>query len=164
MGNPEQLSERTSLVFRLLLAAWIGFFSGALHAQAARDPEWESSGVSVIIWVFFYLLPLGLLARPFLRGGEAAWLSLIGCVAHLATQASAVYSTFSRASIVTFAGFVTGLLIIWTVGLFVIRIASRLRRTFFPPSGLCRKCGYDLRASPGPQCPECGECFGNSRS
>ena len=23
--------------------------------------------------------------------------------------------------------------------------------------GLCLKCGYDLRGSPGPRCPECGE-------
>ena len=25
--------------------------------------------------------------------------------------------------------------------------------------GLCPRCGYDLRASPGPKCPECGEYY-----
>lgn len=34
-------------------------------------------------------------------------------------------------------------------------VSFRLERALSPASGHCRKCGYDLRATPG-RCPECG--------
>ncbi len=35
-------------------------------------------------------------------------------------------------------------------------LAGFLRFTHAAHADLCRKCGYDLRGSPGPICPECG--------
>ncbi len=38
------------------------------------------------------------------------------------------------------------------------------RRRLREQRGLCAACGYNLRGSPGPRCPECGTAFGNSES
>jgi len=44
--------------------------------------------------------------------------------------------------------------LVWTI--FVLRTYRRTRR--LARAGLCKKCGYDLRAcAPGGRCPECGQ-------
>ena len=37
------------------------------------------------------------------------------------------------------------------------RLQAKLLRQARLRDGLCPACGYDLRASPGRRCPECGE-------
>jgi hypothetical protein len=46
-----------------------------------------------------------------------------------------------------------------TLAAWVTSQLRELRRRALRQSGLCGTCGYDLRGSPGPRCPECGTAF-----
>jgi hypothetical protein len=90
---------------------------------------------------------------------------------HDATPLSAVSTVFRRdgasSNCFNFAGFVLAMdeslgrvvaLPIWALALALAalpaaRLYRRLRRNH--PAAHCRRCGYDLRATPG-GCPECG--------
>lgn len=74
-------------------------------------------------------------------------MSFIFAIASLISQSDALFH-------IAIISLVTGVLVV-VVGFLFIHVSDRVMRKRVAQH-CCGHCGYDLRGSPGPRCPECG--------
>jgi hypothetical protein len=158
------------LLFILTIAAWI--FSYCYNQSRGDAFHWgneASAGYGVSFYQGYARFDCGRNIRPALLDshGEAKllrtsqWYGLGMCWRNnIVVKKGTTINSRSPGSFGTTSNY--WLALYWPLlislpftGLGARSIVKYMRKRNLPPAGLCKTCGYDLRATPG-RCPECG--------
>ncbi|HZL33838.1 MAG TPA: hypothetical protein VFC78_00930 [Tepidisphaeraceae bacterium] len=145
-------------------------FAGALDRPGLHWVK-EGSGVRFLLvmigvpWLMWSILFALLWARKWVTGfGRMYKLLVAGTWLELLVTVPVDVAVRRRTRCYcgegTFYSLIIGItMMFWTFGPGVLFLFADVRRRRREHSGLCVKCGYDLRGLPEPRCPECGRAF-----